>query len=127
VNKVDQEASGRYLRHPVFISLDDYHFTWQIDSILNEEVNHAPTFPAQDAHLLSHGKERRHREVFGYLIDLSPDGMKMLSDKEIEVEKYYRLTIDVKATGLRPRTAVEAKSAWCRPDVNPTSMPPARL
>jgi len=59
-------------------------------------------------------------EVFGYLIDLSPDGMKMLSDKEIEVEKYYRLTIDVKSDRASDRElAVEAKSAWCRPDVNP--------
>ena len=59
-------------------------------------------------------------EVLGYLIDLSIEGMKLLSEKPIETERYYRLSIEVQSEVAAPRElAIEAKALWCSPDINP--------
>ncbi|MCD4828334.1 MAG: PilZ domain-containing protein [Candidatus Cloacimonetes bacterium] len=56
----------------------------------------------------------------GHLIDLSPEGMKMLSEKPVKTDTYYHLSIDVRSDkGLSRELAVEAKSLWSKRDINP--------
>jgi len=58
--------------------------------------------------------------TLGFLIDLSPTGMKVMSEKPIEIEKYYRLGIEVQSENAAPRElAVEAKAMWSGRDINP--------
>ncbi len=64
--------------------------------------------------------ERDTASLLGHIIDLSEGGMMVLSDQPIPVEREFRLWVDApRETGPRQRIELEARSIWCRSDVNP--------
>ena len=58
--------------------------------------------------------------LLGHLVDVSTDGMKMVSEKPIPVKREFRLMMEVP---LKRSTAEElwlsAYSLWCNTDANP--------
>lgn len=58
--------------------------------------------------------------VLGHIVDISENGMMLLSDNPIPVSKDFRLWVDVpKETGPRQRIRLEARSLWSHHDINP--------
>jgi hypothetical protein len=64
--------------------------------------------------------ERASELMLGYMMNVTPDGFMLLSDKPLEVGRTWalRLNLPVEIMGKR-QMEVEGKSAWCRPDANP--------
>lgn len=59
-------------------------------------------------------------KLIGHLADITPQGLMVLSDKPLEIDRIYKLRIELSAdvTDL-PFMEVLAKSLWCKPDVDP--------
>jgi len=59
-------------------------------------------------------------EVLGYLVDLTPEGVMIISEEPIEIGQTYRLRMDL-PEGLTAKTSLdfEAQSIWCKADIDP--------
>lgn len=59
-------------------------------------------------------------QVLGYLVDLTPEGIMILSEEPIEIGQIYRLRMDL-PEGLTAKTSLDfaARSIWCKPDIDP--------
>jgi hypothetical protein len=58
--------------------------------------------------------------VLGHIVDISENGMMLLSDNPIPVTKNFRVWVDVPSeTGPRQRIHLEARSLWSHNDINP--------
>ncbi|MFO1372504.1 MAG: PilZ domain-containing protein [Candidatus Competibacteraceae bacterium] len=59
-------------------------------------------------------------ELLGHIVDVSKDGMRLVSDKPIPLKQTFRLWVDVpRESASRQRIKLEAESLWCGKDVNP--------
>jgi hypothetical protein len=83
------------------------------------------------------GKERRKRprkntphylfvteaeegKVLGRLVDITSDGLMLVSAEAIPTKNYFRLQITLpRMVEDRSELVVEAESIWCKPDKNP--------
>ena len=58
--------------------------------------------------------------LLGHVVDISEEGLMLISDTPIPAEQTFHLGLDVpRETGPRLRIELEARSLWSRPDVNP--------
>ncbi len=64
--------------------------------------------------------DRETGNVIGHLINITPEGIMIMSEQPLEVNKTYKLRMDLPAD-LFEKTEIEfdAESRWCRKDVNP--------
>jgi len=59
-------------------------------------------------------------ELLGHVVDISKEGMRLVNDKPIPINRTYRLWVDVPKEGApRQRIHLEAESLWSSRDVNP--------
>jgi hypothetical protein len=59
-------------------------------------------------------------DLLGHLVDLTVNGLKMVSREEIKTGRNIRLRLMMPEEYCQDRQVVfDAKSMWCRPDVNP--------
>jgi hypothetical protein len=59
------------------------------------------------------------QEPIGHLVDISLGGIKLLTDKEIDVNKDYHLSISLPEGLTGKSLQIKAKSLWSKQDVNP--------
>lgn len=60
------------------------------------------------------------QELLGHIVDINKEGMRLVSDKPIPLDRTYRLWVDVpKEHTSRHRIQLEAESIWSGRDVNP--------
>jgi hypothetical protein len=58
-------------------------------------------------------------ELLGFAVDITPEGLMMLSNKAIITEKLFQLRMALpEHFGDRTELILEAQSIWCRQDVN---------
>ena len=59
-------------------------------------------------------------ELLGHIVDISKEGMRLVSDKPLSLNRTFRLWVDVHKEGTpRQRIQLEAESLWTGRDVNP--------
>lgn len=59
-------------------------------------------------------------ELLGHIVDISKDGMRLVSDRPTPINQSFRLWVDVpKESASRQRIHLEAESLWTGKDVNP--------
>lgn len=60
------------------------------------------------------------QELLGHVVDISKEGMRLVSDKPIPLNQTFRLWVDVpKENTTRQRIPLEAESLWSGRDINP--------
>ena len=61
------------------------------------------------------------RERLGNLVDTTPEGVMLVSEKTHPTDKPFRLSIELSDNigDIKPFLELSAKSIWCRPDVDP--------
>lgn len=62
---------------------------------------------------------RKDGNLIGYLGDITPEGIMLISEKPLETNRFFKLRMDLPGTSTAKRLEFEAKSIWCQPDVNP--------
>ncbi len=59
-------------------------------------------------------------ELLGYIVDLTVNGLKMVSREEIKPKQDFRLRLILPEEYCKAGQVVfDARSMWCSPDVNP--------
>ncbi len=60
------------------------------------------------------------RQQIGNLVDITPRGIMVVSDHEIEVGTVSRLKMELTAeVAEKPFMEFSVRSKWCKPDINP--------
>lgn len=60
------------------------------------------------------------QELLGHIVDISREGVRLVSDKPIPLNQTFQLWVDVpKENGARQRLELEVESLWSGRDVNP--------
>ena len=60
------------------------------------------------------------RKIFGHLVDISENGIMLISDNPVEVNEDYRLRMSLpNSMSDSYEIILSATSRWCKPDVNP--------
>lgn len=60
------------------------------------------------------------QSLLGHIVDINKQGMRLVSDNPIPVNRTFRLWVDVPREGnARQRILLEAESLWSGRDVNP--------
>ena len=63
-----------------------------------------------------------HKTLIGYIGDLTPQGVMVIGEKQVEINKHFTLGVefpDNQTEALTMRVAISARAAWCRPDDSP--------
>ncbi|HOB62786.1 MAG TPA: PilZ domain-containing protein [Candidatus Competibacteraceae bacterium] len=61
-----------------------------------------------------------NKELLGHIVDISREGMRLVSDKPITLNQTFQLWVDVpKENAARQHIALEVESLWSGRDVNP--------
>ena len=63
-----------------------------------------------------------HKTLFGYVGDLTLQGVMVIGEKPVEINKHFTLGIEFPASPpeiLAKRVVIPARVAWCRPDDSP--------
>lgn len=61
-----------------------------------------------------------NRELLGHLLDITPQGASLISEKPLPTEVAFRLKMELSEDiADKPYLVFEAKSLWCKPDVDP--------
>ncbi|MFZ6026927.1 MAG: PilZ domain-containing protein [Chloroflexota bacterium] len=64
--------------------------------------------------------ERSTGELIGHVIDITPEGIKLISEQPIPVETHFHFRIDLPEEIMgRGYMFFEADSIWCAADANP--------
>lgn len=64
--------------------------------------------------------DRNTDELFGHLVDITSEGVMLISENPIEVDATFQLKMALPAEFLGGKQLeFRARSAWCRKDVNP--------
>lgn len=64
--------------------------------------------------------DRQTGDLLGHLIDLTPEGIMMMSEEPIECNKNFHLRMNLSEVLIgKSHFDFEARSLWCRPDINP--------
>jgi hypothetical protein len=59
-------------------------------------------------------------EQIGNLVDITPQGMMVISEHPLPVGNTYQLRLELThEVSEKPHMEFEARSVWCRPDVDP--------
>lgn len=64
--------------------------------------------------------DRTNDQLIGHVVDLTTEGVMLLSENPIEPDTAFRLRVELPET-IRGRTDItfDAESIWCKKDVNP--------
>ena len=63
-----------------------------------------------------------HKALIGYIGDLTPQGVMVIGEKPVEINKHLTLGIefpDNESELLTMRVSISARAAWCRQDESP--------
>jgi hypothetical protein len=64
--------------------------------------------------------DRKTGRVLGYLVDLTPEGIMIISEEPIETEQTFRLRMDLpEGLSTKGNLDFEAASVWCKADIDP--------
>jgi hypothetical protein len=64
--------------------------------------------------------DRRTGRQIGYVADLTPDGMMLISETPIMIGETYHLRMDLpEDLSQRPSLDFQARSIWNKPDIDP--------
>jgi hypothetical protein len=59
-------------------------------------------------------------QLMGHLMDITREGMRLISEEPTEVGKTFLLRIDLPEDVMdKPFVKFEARSLWCKQDINP--------
>ena len=77
-------------------------------------------FPRRDLIFYSRVSDGMTGRVLGYLLNITPEGAMILSEKPLEVGWDVELYIELPEgmSDLR-EMVIQARSRWCQPDINP--------
>ena len=77
-------------------------------------------FPRKDLIFYSRVSDGKGGRVLGYLLNITPEGAMILSEKPLEVNWEVELHIELPddLSDLR-EMVIPARSRWCQPDINP--------
>ena len=77
-------------------------------------------FPRKDLIFYSRVSDGKGGRVLGYLLNITPEGAMILSEKPLEVDWEVDLHIELPddLSDLR-EMVIPARSRWCQPDINP--------
>ena len=77
-------------------------------------------FPRRDLIFYSRISDGKSGRVLGYLLNITPDGAMILSEKPVEPDLLVELHIEL-PDGLSDmrELVIPARSLWCQPDINP--------
>jgi hypothetical protein len=64
--------------------------------------------------------DRESNKLIGHLIDISPQGIMIMSEEPLEVNKFFKLRMDL-PVDIFEKTEIEfdAESRWTKKDINP--------
>ena len=64
--------------------------------------------------------DRESNELIGHLINISPQGIMIMSEEPLEINKHFKLRMDL-PVDIFDKTEIEfdAESRWCKKDINP--------
>lgn len=61
-----------------------------------------------------------NNQLIGYLVDLTPEGIMVMSENPIETGKMFRLKMDLPSEYSEiEHIEFDAQSVWCSADINP--------
>lgn len=64
--------------------------------------------------------DRETGDEVGRMVDITPEGMRLVTDAPVELERVFEQFIEVEdSDGVARRLEVVARSVWCQPDTNP--------
>lgn len=64
--------------------------------------------------------DRGSGELIGHVMDITPEGIKLISEQSIPINKRFQFRIDLPEEILaKEYMFFDAESVWCAPDVNP--------
>lgn len=64
---------------------------------------------------------QQDQQLLGHLVDITPEGIMLMSEAPLPVEATYALRMDLPAdTFGKDMVEFEARALWTRPDVNPS-------
>jgi len=77
-------------------------------------------FPRRDLIFYSRVSDGMTGRVLGYLLNITPEGAMILTEKPLEVDWEVELHIELpdEISDLR-EMVIPARSRWCQPDINP--------
>lgn len=73
-------------------------------------------------HLLYYSRvfDRVTGKQLGHIMDITAEGIMLISDEPIPVDETFHLRMDLPEDILsRPHLQFDAHSVWCQPDINP--------
>ncbi len=63
--------------------------------------------------------EKIENKLLGYIVDITANGIMIMSENKIEIEKEYELQMVLPANiGKQKKLEFKAKSIWCKNDIN---------
>jgi len=64
--------------------------------------------------------EQETNKLVGHLVDLTPDGVMLISEEQIELNKLFHLRMVLPSrVGGKEEWLFDAETRWCRKDINP--------
>ena len=73
-------------------------------------------------HLIYYSRvyDRANGKLMGHLMDITAEGVKLISEEPIEINQTFQLRMDLPEDIIaKPYIFLDAKSMWCSPDINP--------
>jgi hypothetical protein len=85
-----------------------------------EQMAEKRKFPRRDLIFYSRVSDGISGRALGYLLNITPEGAMILSEKPLEVNLEVQLHIELpeELSDLR-EMVIPARSRWCQPDINP--------
>jgi len=63
---------------------------------------------------------RPNKRLLGHIVDITPEGIMLMSEKPIPVNKDFKLRMYLSEVMLgKSYLDIDARSLWCKPDINP--------
>jgi len=63
--------------------------------------------------------EKESAKLLGYVVDITPQGMMLISENPVEKDSEYTLTMDIGDDTEKQSLEFKAVCKWCKVDVNP--------
>jgi len=71
-------------------------------------------------YLMYYSRVYEAENLLGHLVDITPQGAMLISEKPVEIDRIVKLRMELSADVTdRPFMEFIAKSLWCRPDIDP--------
>jgi hypothetical protein len=67
-------------------------------------------------HYFTHVYDRKTRQLIGYLVDVSPSGGQLVTEKEIPLESLLYLQVDLPAAFEQKILDITSRVIWCETD-----------